>query len=69
MTYIRVMATPTRTLIELQLGSQTLSEVVTLARQRGSSWQRIATLVHKESGVLVSWETLRGWFAKELAGV
>lgn len=63
------MATPTRTLIELQLGSQTLSEVVTLARQRGSSWQRIALQVHRETGVLVSWETLRGWFIKELAGV
>lgn len=69
MTYIRGMATPTRTLIELQLGEQTLSEVVTLARQRGTSWQRIAILVHKDTGVLVSWETLRGWFTKELAGV
>lgn len=56
------MATATRSLIEVQLKGRSLAALVSYNRKRGSSWQVIADEVRDLTGVIVSRETLRGWF-------
>lgn len=56
------MATATRSLIEVQLKGRSLAALVTNSRRKGQSWQAISDEVRDLTGVVVSRETLRGWF-------
>jgi len=51
--------------IELKLG-RPLSEHVVESRRKGLGWRPIAAQITDETGVKVSWETLRSWFSDEL---
>lgn len=56
------MATPTRHLIEISLKGRTLRALVSTARRSGRSWQSVADEIREQTGVIVSRETVRGWF-------
>ncbi len=53
--------TPTADLIEMKLG-RSLAKYVTARQSEGLGWRRIAHDLKRDTGVLVSHETLRGWF-------
>lgn len=56
-----VRQTATAQLIEIKLG-RSLPLYVAARRLEGFGWRRIASQLHKDTGVLVSHETLRSWF-------
>lgn len=56
------MATATRALIEAHLKGRSLDGLVSLHRRKGDSWQVVANEVRDLTGVIVSRETLRGWY-------
>lgn len=55
--------TATALLIEHKLGRD-LDEYVTELQGRDLGWRRIAEQVRQDTGVIVSHESLRTWFAK-----
>jgi hypothetical protein len=59
------VSTPSRTyqLIEERLDG-TLAEFVRNRRQPSTSWRNLAAEIHTLTGVDVSYETLRSWFAE-----
>lgn len=62
------MASPTRELIEIQLGStkrKSLTGLVRQYRQAGHGWRKIADVVSRESGIPVSHTTIARWFENE----
>ncbi|KDQ02232.1 hypothetical protein EN35_14225 [Rhodococcus qingshengii] len=56
------MTTATQRLIELQLEGESLKDLVVSARSSGQSWKSIAEEIHVRTGVIVSRESVRGWF-------
>lgn len=56
------MATSLRTAVELLLRDGTLDDFVTIRRDAGASWHRIALDLHAATGTLVTGETLRSWY-------
>lgn len=56
------MATPTHHLIEMSLKGRSLRSLVLAARRAGRSWQYIADEIRDQTGVIVSRETVRGWY-------
>jgi hypothetical protein len=52
--------TPLAQLIETKIG-RPLAEYVADARNAGKDWRTIARDIQAETGVRVSWETLRSW--------
>lgn len=56
------MATATQNLIEVSLKGRSLRALVLSARRAGKSWQSIADEIRDTTGVIVSRETLRGWY-------
>lgn len=56
------VATATRSLIEVSLKGRSLQSVVMAGRRAGRSWQDIADEIRELTGVIVSRETVRGWF-------
>ena len=56
------MATATHHLIEVQLKGKSLRALVVSARRSNHSWQSIADEIRDLTGVIVSRETLRGWY-------
>jgi len=60
---IYVMATAMRELVELKLPpGRTLASYVAVKRRQGIGWRRIADDLHRDTGVMVSFATLRRWF-------
>lgn len=59
------MASATRSLIEMKLTDQTLSQLVREGRRRGVSWRDITKGLNKETGITISHETLRLWFKED----
>lgn len=62
------MSSPTRELIEIQLGStkrKSLTGLVRQGRAAGHGWRRIAAVVSRESGIPVSHTTIARWFETE----
>lgn len=65
------MATALYELIELKLG-QSLAEWVAERRPPAppvTSWRALALIIEKETGTVVSWETLRAWFPDDIEDV
>ncbi len=60
------MPTPTHQLIEVRLGGD-LTKFVDDRLNTGMGWRRIAEAVTERTGVTVSHETLRSWFAERVA--
>jgi hypothetical protein len=64
--------TPLAQLVELKLG-RPLREYVVEARNspdpRARSWRNMAVALSAETGVAVTYETLRAWFSDELVTV
>lgn len=58
--------TPKRELLQLRLGRD-LGAYVAAARAEGRDWRTIATDLSAVTGVAVSHESLRVWFAKDAA--
>lgn len=56
------MATATQHLIEVQLKGKSLRALVTSARRSGQSWQSVADEIRDHTGVIVSRESVRGWY-------
>lgn len=56
------MATATRALIEAHLKGRSLDALVAGHRRKGNSWQIIADDIRSLTGVIVSRETVRGWY-------
>lgn len=56
---------PSYLLIETKLG-RPLDEAVSEAREQGESWNRIALSLYTSTEVLVTSETLRGWFGAKV---
>lgn len=54
--------TATAQLIEHKLG-RSLAKYVEARQLEGFGWRRIAQQVHADTGVIVSHESLRSWFA------
>ncbi|SIH91896.1 Uncharacterised protein [Mycobacteroides abscessus subsp. abscessus] len=62
------MPSPTRELIEIQLGAtkrKSLTGLVRQGRQAGHGWRKIADSVSRESGIPVSHTTIARWFENE----
>ncbi|MDO3058512.1 MULTISPECIES: hypothetical protein [Mycobacteriaceae] len=62
------MPSPTRELIEIQLGStkrKSLTGLVRQGRAAGHGWRKIADVVSRESGIPVSHTTIARWFENE----
>jgi hypothetical protein len=59
-----VRQTPLAQLAEHKLG-RSLAKYVEARQTEGFGWRRIASELHKETGVLVSHESLRTWFAEQ----
>lgn len=60
------MATAMRELIELRLpAGRTLASYVATRRRRGEGWRRIADDLLIDTGVAVSFATLRRWFPEK----
>lgn len=58
------MPTPTRQLADLKLGDDgPLDQWVAARRAAGLSWRLIARDLHTATGIDVTYETLRGWYA------
>lgn len=57
--------TPLAQLVEHKLG-RSLTKYVKARQVEGFGWRRIAEDVRRETGVTVSHETLRAWFAPEV---
>jgi hypothetical protein len=55
---------PLYQLIETKLDG-TLAEFIA-AHRPDKNWRQIAAEITDQTGVVVSWETLRGWFADRL---
>jgi hypothetical protein len=65
---ILAMPSPTRELIEIQLGAtkrKSLTGLVRQGRQAGHGWRKIADAVSRESGIPVSHTTIARWFENE----
>lgn len=54
--------TATQSLIDLKLRGRSLDALVTQHRRVNNSWQIIADEIRRLTGVIVSRETLRGWY-------
>lgn len=62
------MATAMRELVELKLpAGRTLSSYVATKRRQGHGWRRIADDLYQDTGVMVSFATLRRWFPERQA--
>ncbi|SHT84818.1 Uncharacterised protein [Mycobacteroides abscessus subsp. bolletii] len=62
------MPSPTRELIEIQLGAtkrKSLTGLVRQYRQAGHGWRKIAAVVSRESGIPVSHTTIARWFESD----
>ena len=55
--------TRTRQLVDLALDGQ-LDAIVAERRTAGSSWQSISDDIHNKTGVRITGESLRQWFAE-----
>lgn len=62
------MATATQRLIEAHLKGKSLRALVISSRKSGSSWQSIADEIRERTGVVVSRESVRGWYPEISAG-
>jgi uncharacterized NAD(P)/FAD-binding protein YdhS len=62
---IFAMATATQNLIEVSLKGRSLRALVSSARRAGRSWQSVADEIREATGVIVSRETVRGWYPDE----
>lgn len=58
--------TPMRQLVELTLGRD-LQQYVRIRQAEGLGWRRIADDVKRDTGLSVSHEALRSWFAQPKA--
>jgi len=56
--------TPLAQLAEHKLG-QSLSKWVAAHLKDGKGWRRISQELHTETGVLISYESLRTWYAQQ----
>ncbi|SCZ14022.1 hypothetical protein SAMN02799641_05723 [Rhodococcus erythropolis] len=56
------MATATQNLIEVSLKGKSLRALVVSARRSGRSWQSVADEIRELTGVIVSRESVRGWY-------
>lgn len=61
-TFLGMTKTATRLLIEVRLG-QDMEKWIRDRRTNGLSWRQISEAVELQTAVVVSHETLRGWFA------
>lgn len=60
------MPTATRELLELKLPpGRTLAAYVAAKRRNGIGWRRLADELYADTGVLVSFTTLRRWFPEK----
>lgn len=59
---VSAMATATQHLIEVQLKGKSLRALVVSARRSGRSWQSVADEIRELTGVIVSRESVRGWY-------
>lgn len=53
-------------LVEMKLGRD-LSQYVRIRQAEGLGWRRIADDLKRDTGILVSHEALRSWFAGDVA--
>lgn len=60
------LSSNTARLMDLKL-DEGLAEFVTFRRNLGVSWRRIASQLQEATGVTVTQETVRAWFADETA--
>lgn len=57
-----VMATATKTLVDMKLHGVTLDALVRRERRKGVGWQAIANDLAARTNVILSRETLRRWY-------
>ncbi len=59
------MASPLRTLVDLKVDG--LDDFVRSRRDTGKSWRVICNDIRDQTGIDVTYETLRSWFSDEKA--
>lgn len=57
--------TPLQTLLDIKVGG--LDEYVDTRRTEGKSWRVISNDLRDDTGIDITYETLRGWFIDEKA--